>query len=284
PGGFTYNPLPVIDPTITSVTPNNGAMAGYYYITIQGKDFDRKTTVYIDDQAATSTYMSATELSVQVPAGKRSGAVDVKVVTGAKGTATMTGGFTYNAPGGGGQQGQAPTITGITPNSGAMGGYYYITIKGTGFDRGTKVTIDDQAANTTYISATELSVMVPTGKRSGAVDVKVVTGKQGTTTMAGGFTYNVPGGGGQQGQAPTITSVTPNSGAMGGYYYITIKGTGFDRGTKVTIDDQEAVTTYISATELSVMVPRAKRSGAVDVKIVTGAKGTVTLAGGFTYR
>ncbi|MBD8498262.1 IPT/TIG domain-containing protein, partial [Paenibacillus arenosi] len=274
PGGFTYNPLPVIDPTITSVTPNNGAMAGYYYITIQGKDFDRGTTAYIDDQGATTTYISTTELSVQVPAAKRSGAVDVKVVTGAKGTTTMTGGFTYNKP----VEQKKPTIVSVSPNKGEMTGNYPIVVTGTEFHSKSVVYIGGQSAVTEYVSPTELKATVPANNAPGPVTVKVVNAPNYEVELPGGFTYNpLPV------IDPTITSVTPNNGAMAGYYYITIQGKDFDRGTTAYIDDQAATTTYISTTELSVQVPAAKRSGAVDVKVVTGTKGTTTMTGGFTY-
>ncbi|TVX89444.1 IPT/TIG domain-containing protein [Paenibacillus agilis] len=272
--GFTYNAPPVVNPTITSITPNNGALSGNYYITIKGTEFDKDTKVSIGGVEARTVYVSATELSVLVPVAQKAGAVDVKAVNSTKGEVVVAGGFTYNAP----PEQKAPTITSITPDNGAMAGNYQITIAGTEFHNKSVVHIGGTPVATEFVSATELKALVPATNKAGAVAVKVVNGPGFEAVKDNGFTYNAP-----PVVNPTITSITPNNGALSGNYYITIKGTEFDKDTKVSIGGVEARTVYVSATELSALVPAAQKAGAVDVKVVNGTKGEAVAAGGFTY-
>ncbi len=84
-------------PSITSISPNNGPDSGGTPVTITGANFTGATAVTFGGAAAASfTVNSGTTISAVTPAGT-AGAVDV-VVTTPSGTATETGGFTYNLP------------------------------------------------------------------------------------------------------------------------------------------------------------------------------------------
>ncbi len=81
-------------PTITTVTPSTGPIAGGTVVTITGTNLDGATAVTFGGAAGTALSVeSDTELTVTTPAGT-SGAKDVVVTTGG-GSATETGGFTY---------------------------------------------------------------------------------------------------------------------------------------------------------------------------------------------
>lgn len=98
----------VFPPTISSVQPSQGALAGGYAVTITGTNFVPGATVTLGGQAAINVVVSsATTITARVPAGTGLGAVDVTVndPTGASGfgdasnePGTLTGGFTYAAP------------------------------------------------------------------------------------------------------------------------------------------------------------------------------------------
>jgi hypothetical protein len=91
-GAYTY----VAAPTITSVSPSSGPTAGGTTVTITGTNFTGATAVKFGCAAAASyTVNSATQITATTPAGA-AGAVNIAVTT-AGGTATKTGGFTYNA-------------------------------------------------------------------------------------------------------------------------------------------------------------------------------------------
>ncbi|MFK0279551.1 IPT/TIG domain-containing protein [Streptomyces sp. NPDC090499] len=81
-------------PTITTLSPSTGPIAGGTVVTIVGTDLDSATGVTFGTGAGTALVVeSDTELTVTTPAGT-TGAKDVTVTT-AGGTATKTGGFTY---------------------------------------------------------------------------------------------------------------------------------------------------------------------------------------------
>jgi uncharacterized protein (TIGR02145 family) len=83
--------------------------------------------------------------------------------------------------------------------------------------------------------------------------------------------------------APTILSVSPNSGASTGGYDITITGTNYYDTTTVTIGNTACTSlTVNSSTSITCTVP-AGTNGAKDVTVTT-AHGVRTLTGGFTYQ
>jgi len=91
-GGFTYVALP----TIATVAPSVGPLAGGTSITITGTNFIAgATTVKVGGTLATSVVATATSITAKTPLGTV-GAKDVAVTT-VGGTATKTGGFTYTA-------------------------------------------------------------------------------------------------------------------------------------------------------------------------------------------
>jgi hypothetical protein len=249
---FTY----VAAPTITTVTPTSGPLAGGTAITIAGTNLTG-ATVTIDGVAATSVVAGASSISAKTPSGT-AGAKNV-IVTTAGGSATKAGGFTYVA---------APTIATVTPSSGPLAGGTAITLAGTNLT-GATVTIDGKAATSVVASATSITAKTPSGT-AGAKNV-IVTTIGGSATKTGGFTYVA---------APTVATVTPSSGPIAGGTAITIVGTNLT-GATVTIDGKPATNVVASASSISAKTP----SGTVGAKsvVVTTVGGAATKAGGFTY-
>ena len=93
PSPFTY-----VQSAISSIVPNTGIYAGGTEITITGSYLNGVVGVTIGGvPAANVVSVSSTTVTAVTPAGSV-GAVNV-VVTGAKGTATLTGGFYYHPAG-----------------------------------------------------------------------------------------------------------------------------------------------------------------------------------------
>jgi len=88
---------------------------------------------------------------------------------------------------------------------------------------------------------------------------------------------------GSGGNAPTVTSVTPNSGTSGGGTPVTITGTNFAAGATVTFGGTPATNVVVvSSTKITATTP-AHAAGPVDV-VVTNTDGqSGTLPSGFTY-
>jgi len=167
----------------------------------------------------------------------------------------------------------SPTITAITPNTGAGG--TTVTITGTNFVAGsTSVSFGGSAATVSSVSATQIICTTP-AHAVGTVDVKVtVMGVAEPATKVGGFTYTAP-------PTPTITSITPNNGSASGGTAVIITGTNFAPGSTVTFGGTAATVSNVTASQITCTTP-AHAAGAVDV-VVTVAGLSATKAGGFTY-
>lgn len=276
PEAFEYlSPPPEPEPTILSITPNEGEMAGGYNAVIKGTNFEGKSVVFVNNIAATTTFYSSTELRIRVPASTTSGAVDVKVLNSSGKEAVAPQAFTYLAP----PQKAAPEISSVTPNEGAMQGGYIIKILGSNFDPTAKVYFDNGLLKSTFYSSNELRVTVPVTQTPGAVDVKVVNADGQEFILPDAFTYLAP----PPPPAPTITSVTPNEGNLDGGYYIVVKGTNYTNSSVVQIDDVPVQTIFYSASELRGRVPASTEEKTVDVKVVNSDGQSATADAAFTY-
>ena len=231
-GGFTYE----VTPTVTGVTPSSGPTAGGTKITITGTGFVTGATVTIGGIAATVvTVVNTTSITATTPAGT-AGAQSV-IVTTPGGPGTLTDGFTYEV---------TPTVTNISPNSGPVAGGTAVTITGTGFASGATVTIGGNAATgVTVVSSTSITATTPAGT-AGTQSV-VVTTTGGPGTLTNGFTYVA---------APTVASISPNSGPLTGGTSVTITGTAFVSGATVKVGGTSATSvTFVSATSIKAVTP-----------------------------
>ncbi|MFJ1270226.1 IPT/TIG domain-containing protein, partial [Legionella lytica] len=263
--GFTYIENA---PSLTALTPGTGSILGGTTVTLTGSGFAPGTTVTFGGVAATSvTVMNSTTLTAVTPAYS-SGSLSVSVVVNnGVANATLINAFTYQA--------EAPTISSVSPNTGPAAGGTSITIAGSNFVPGTTVTIGGIPASSVTISSTgSLTAEVPAYVSGPLAADVTVTNAEGSTTLAGGFTYTAA--------TPTLTSIAPNSGTTAGGTTITLTGTGFVPGATVQLDGINAVNVQVlNNTTLTAVTP-AHASGAVDVVVNNGA-GSVTLSAAFTY-
>lgn len=252
--GYTY----VAAPTIGSISPNAGPLAGGQSVTLTGTALSG-ASVTIGGIAATVTSTTSTTATFTTPP-HAAGAVDVSVST-IGGSATATNGYAYAA---------APAISSVSPNSGPTGGGQSVTIAGTGFAGASSVAFGGSAAAITANTGTSLTVTT-SAHAAGIVDV-VVTAPGGSVTSTGAYTY-VTG--------PAPTSVAPNSGPVGGGQGATISGTSLSGATSVTFGGVAATIGGNTATSITVTTP-AHAAGLVDV-VVTTSGGTATLSNAYTY-
>jgi hypothetical protein len=251
---FTYIPAP----TVGSIAPNTGGLAGGNTIVITGTNLTGAVVTF-DGVAITCTVNSATQITCTIPA-HAAGAVDV-VITTPGGSTTLTDGFTYY---------DVPTIAngGFAPSFGPAAGGTSVVITGTNLPNAS-VTFGGATATCTVNSATQITCTTP-AHAAGAVDV-VITTPSGTVTATGAFTYF---------PTPTISSISPKFGRLSGGMPVVITGTNLTDGT-VTFGGTAATCTVDSATQISCTTP-AHASGKVDV-VVTTSGGTATSVGGYGY-
>ena len=206
---FTYNLPPT--PTLTSLSPVSGSIAGGTSVTLTGTNFAAGAAVTFGGTAATNvTVGSATSITCTTPQGA-AGAVDVAVSFGGVGV-TKTGGYTYNAP----------AIASLSPVGGPLAGATAVTIAGSDFAAGATVTFGAVAAtNVTVASAASITCTTP-AHAAGAVDV-VLTLAGVSVTKSGAYTYI---------DVPLVNSPTSASGVVGASFSFQISGsnspTSFD--------------------------------------------------------
>jgi len=158
----------LVTPQIMSFTPTKGTVGTLVQIT--GVSFTQTSGVTIGGKAATFKVISNSEVKATVPDGARNG--QKICITTAGGTACF-GTFTVE-----------PNITSFNPPSGSVG--TTVTIKGTTFTGTTKVTFGGVAATSfQVISDSEVKAVVPTGAKTGKIQV---TTPGGTATSATNFT------------------------------------------------------------------------------------------------
>ena len=167
-----------------------------------------------------------------------------------------------------------PRIVSLTPNKGPIAGGTTVVLSGSNFVEGTKVTLAGKAATGVKVdSLTQMTFVVPSGI-VGVQELKL-TGPDGLTAiLATAFTYFL---------LPNVTSISSTRGRAIGGLPVTISGTNFDAGAKVTMGGLPAsAVKVVSATEIQALTP-ARTAGAVDI-VVTNADGqSGRLAAAFTY-
>jgi len=158
----------LVTPQIKSFSPP-GAVVGKP-VTITGVSLAQTTKVIIGGKAATFTVDSDSQVKATVPSGAKTG--EQICITTAGGTACL-GKFMV-----------VPFIKSFKPSSGSVG--TPVAIKGTSFTGTTQVTFGGVAATSfQVISDLEVDALVPTGAKTGKIQV---TTPGGTATSATDFT------------------------------------------------------------------------------------------------
>jgi hypothetical protein len=178
-------------PTITSVNPASARMGEALDVAITGTNLTDASAVNFGSGITVSSFTADSDTritaSIAVAAGATVGSRDVSV-TGPGGTGTKTGGFAVASP-------LAPSVTGISPESGGKGEGHIVTISGSNFidvsdvSLGSGVTVNYFNAD----SETQLSagIAIAGDAELGARDVSV-TNSAGTATGGGIFTITWP--------------------------------------------------------------------------------------------
>ncbi len=255
PGGgqssanFTINAPPV--PAVISVSPNTlGAGTAAITLTVSGSGFVMNSVVQWNGSARPTTYVSNTQLSVNIPASDLVNAVSslpVSVMTPSPGGGTSnTVPVAVVSP-------ALPTITSLSPAQAVLGGpAFTLTVNGTNFVGGANVYWNGISRVTQFVSSTQLTasilasdIALPAPSNSASITVENPTPNAGISAPAT-LTLDNP--------AATITSLTPNSSLAGAPASVTIAGSQFISGAAVQFGSQVLPTTYNSATSLSVLL------------------------------
>lgn len=282
PGGGTSNsvsvgivaPNPV--PTLTSLNPNAATVGGpAFVLTVNGTNLLQTSVVQWNGLNRTTTFVSATQLTAQILATDIANA----------GTAQIT--VVNPAPGGGASNAlpftiainnPTPTLTALNPNSALAGGANLtVTLTGTNFISGSVVRWNGDTRQTTFVSATTLTVIISAADiaTAGTAQITVLNpAPGGGTTSALPFTINNP--------APTLTSLNPNTAQAGSAAFtLTVNGTGFVNGSVVRWNGNARTTAFVSATQLTAQITAADiaSAGTAQITVFNGTPGGGTSSG-----
>jgi IPT/TIG domain len=245
--------------SVTGIDPASGPAAGGTQVTITGTGFTAGSSVDFGTTASTTaTVDSSTTITATSPPG--TGTVDVTVTTAAGTSAdTAADQFTYLPA-----TTTIPTVTSIDPASGPAAGGTQVTITGTGFTAGSSVDFGTTASTTATVdSSTTITATSPPG--TGTVDVTVTTAAG--TSAGDQFTY-LP----VTASVPTVTSIDPAGGTMGGGTRVTITGTGFTASSSVDFGSTAStLVRFDSSTTIIAASPASASAGPVDITVTTAA-------------
>ncbi len=272
PGGGTSgaatftinNPLP----TTTSLSPASALAGGAAFtLTVYGSNFVSTSVVQWGGAARTTHYVSATQLTADIPAADIAvaGNVSVTVHNPAPGEGTSNAQtFLINNP--------VPALTTINPSSAIAGGAAFtLTVNGTGFVGASVVRWNGLDRATTFVSGTQLTATITAADIAGSGTASVTVSNPtpgGGVSSARVFTINNP--------TPTTTSLSPSTALAGDVAFtLTVNGTNFVSNSTVEWNGAARATTYVSATQVTASIPATDvaSAGTVNVTVLNPAPG-----------
>lgn len=173
-----------------------------------------------------------------------------------------------------------PTINGISPNSAPAGGAAFtMTVTGQNFTAGSSVLWNGTALATTFVSATQLTALVPANLIAFAGSSSVtVANPGGSNSNSSPFTITSATSSG-----PFLSSLSPNSVVAGGSSVnLTVNGSGFIVGAEVLWNGSPLSTTEISAYQLLASVPSSFVQSA-GTAIITVLNPNQPVSNGLTF-
>ena len=160
---FTISTPPNPVPTVTLLSPSSAQAGGpAFTLTVTGTQFISTSQVLWNSGPVTTTYVSSTSLTAQIPAQDlamgSAGMANVTVQNPTPGGGTSSAiTFTINAP-----PNPAPKVNSLSPSSSTMGGAAFtLTVTGTQFISTSLVLWNDIPMPSTYISSTSLTAQIP---------------------------------------------------------------------------------------------------------------------------
>lgn len=273
-----------VPPTLTTVSPQFGAVGETLVVTLTGTNFTSGTSsVSFSGTGITVnsvTFTSSTQLTanISIAAGAATGLRNVSVTTPG-GTATKTNAFEVGRP--------TPVLTSVSPATGGRGQSLSVFLNGTGFVNGVTtaslgngITVASVDGSSTSLTA---QIVISQSAALGPRDVTVSTAAPGggESTLTGAFSVVNP--------VPTITSISPTSGTRGKSLNVVVTGTDYysgvtslSLGNGITVDSVVVLSNTQLQARLSIAYDAS--GGARDVSVTNAAPGggSATLTGSFT--
>ncbi len=164
---FTY----IKPPTVTSLKPKLGPIAGGTTVVIGGTELTGATSVRFGSESASFKVNSSKSITATAPPAAAAGYAFVTVTTpGGTSVASTKGRYSY-----------APTVESVSPSTGLIAGGEAVTVTGTGFALGSTATIfkfgTHRALSVSCTSTTTCTMLSPKTTVTGTVDVVATVAK-----------------------------------------------------------------------------------------------------------
>jgi hypothetical protein len=289
---FTINTAPGTPPAITSLSASTTSAASTPYcssqgftLTVNGSNFTSDALVNWNGAAQTTTFVSATQLTVPISAVQAAfPGTSTVTVTNSIGTSGSLP-FTLSTPS---TALAAPGISSLSQTSTAAGSpALTLTVTGTSLlpcsvVQWVSVANVTSSLTTTYVSATQLTATIPAADflAMGNAQVEVLTlGPGGGTSGQIQFTI----------APPTITSLsssttssntTPSCSTSG--FTLTVNGTNFVNGSVVDWNGSPRSTAFVSSTQLTATIPFSDIASAGTASITVSNSGDSSAPASFT--
>ncbi|HUQ93551.1 MAG TPA: putative Ig domain-containing protein, partial [Bryobacteraceae bacterium] len=264
PNGGTSNAagfsIQLLQPSITGISPL-GVVAGTpepFSLTVFGVNFRTGAVITWNGQPLPTAFVSTTQLiagSVSPGLFARPGAVSIGV-RNPGGQASVPVTFTVVAP--------QPLITGLTPSTAIAGTPgFSLVVSGTGFLSTSVVRWNGSPVPTTF-AAGQLTAIIDTAliASAGSASITVVNGG---TQVSNSVTLTIA-----PALTPEITQLMPSSAAVNSpSFQLTIQGRNFISTSQVQWNGAALLTSFVSATQLTAIVPPAflTSPGAVSITV-----------------
>ncbi|MDX2178050.1 MAG: IPT/TIG domain-containing protein [Bryobacteraceae bacterium] len=259
PGGAASNPQPFSigsAPAVAGLAPSFTASgSAAFALTVAGSNFRAGDAVLWNGAQLPTTFVSATQLSAQVPATlvAAAGLVNVSVLAAG---GILSNPVTFTVTG--------PILTGLNPASVVAGsGAFTLTVTGSNFVNGAAVIWNGTSLATSFLGASQLSAQVPASlvANAGVVTI-VVQSPGGSASMPLSLSISTP-------SPPVVTSLAPASAIAGaGSFQLTVTGSGFVPGASVQWGGAALPTIFVSATQLAALVDQSLIVSAGPITVV----------------
>jgi uncharacterized protein (TIGR03437 family) len=231
-------------PAIAALSPSAVAAGSGFTLTITGSGFYAASVMQWNGSPLTTTLLSGTQLSAQVPASlvQAAGSASITVVNPGV-QASNSAALTVNPA-------SAATIASLTPGSAVAGSSgLTLTLAGSGFAAGSTVTWNGATLATSFVNSARLTAVIPAGllADAGTAQVMVTTpGAAASNVMD--FRIDPP--------KPVISILTPASAAPGtSRLMLTIAGSNFAPGCVVQWNGTPLSTAFGNASQVTADVP-----------------------------
>jgi uncharacterized protein (TIGR03437 family) len=265
PGGGGSNALPFTVvappnpmPALASINPTRVTVGGAAFtLTVTGTNFINASTIRWNGADRATTFISATQLSAQIPAS------DIATLGTQQGVIAIA---VFNPPTNGGGGGSSnfiglslvnpvPTLNGLSPNNAIAGSAALtLSVNGSGFVNGAIVQWAGSARATTFVSANRLTVHITADDLLTVRNVNVTVvnpAPGGGASNPSTFAVSPP-----PNPVPVLVSMNPNAIAAGSAALtLTLNGNGFVNGAVARWNGTNRQTSFVSQTQLTAQIP-----------------------------